>query len=112
MYYSYTVMGKTKLSLTIDDKTLSEELDAIIDSFGQTFSYLQLVETMKYNAQANGWFKKEPYTEYAQIDFTDEDYRRITILLWKKNWGRSLMLEFHQNEYVSRRPNDYLLSKI
>lgn len=105
-------MGKTKLPLIIDDKTLSQELENIIDSLGQTFSYLQLVETLKYNALTQDWFKKEPYTEYAQIELSDDDFRRVTTFLWEKIWGQKLMLEFHQNEYVSRGPNDYFFSKI
>lgn len=112
MYYSYTVMGKTKLPLTIDDKTLFQELKSIMEELGQTFSYLQLVENLKYDAQAKGWFKKEPYTEYAQIEFTDDDLRKVTSFLWEKIWDHSLMLEFHQNEYVTRGQNDYLFSKI
>ena len=70
MYYGYTVMGQTKLPLNIDEETFSKSLEKLVNNFGDSFSYRQLYTSFKYEAVQNDWFKKEPYTQYANIELT------------------------------------------
>lgn len=112
MFYSYTVMGTSRLPLNIDNEAINKCLGQLIAEFGKTFSYHELYERFKYAAMSNEWFKKEPYTQYSNIELTDEDTHKITAYLWKLIWDRKLMIEFYHNEYRSNYPNDYILSKV
>ena len=112
MYYGYTIMGQTKLPLNIDEETFSKSLEKLVNNFGDSFSYRQLYTSFKYEAVQNDWFKKEPYTQYANIELTDKDAHKISKYLWKMIWEKKLILEFNYNEYRSNYPSDYMFSKV
>lgn len=110
--YRFTVVGVSKLPLNIDDDKFRDCLDKLIADFGNTFSYHELYEKFKYSAMENEWFNKKPYTQYANIELTDEDIHKIAVYLWKLIWDKKLMIEFYHNEFRTNYPNDYILSKV
>lgn len=112
MFYSYTVMGTSRLPLKIDGDEMKKCLDELIEQFGNSFSFHQLYDSFKYNAINNDWFKKEPYTQYFNIELTKEDARKISAHLWNLIWDKKLMIDFNHDKYQSNDFNDYMFSKV
>lgn len=112
MFYSYTVMGTSRLSLNIDDEKMNGCLDDLINRLGDTFSYRQLYDSFKYEAISRKWFKKEPYTQYFNIELTRDDARKITMYLWNLIWGKKLMIDFYHDDSRSTDPNNFMFCKI
>ena len=109
MSFEYTVYGDVLFDVTYNDK----ELDDFILSYVKThaeegyFTYLKLCRSLLETAIKDGRLEgANDNTYYQSPQLKPNQYRRISMLLWKHILDGVIFIDFYNNEYVAHSPND------
>lgn len=96
-----TKYGLSRLPLLYGDEELAGIVDGFVSQAKGSFRYSQLCNYIENKALQEKKFRMDPYTRYADIIMTEQDNRRINIILWQMIWNQRIVMEFRNLDFNS-----------
>lgn len=105
-----TKYGRSALRLNYKDEELKKVMEAFVDKVNTKFSFSELCDYVLERAAIEDRFQREPYTRYTDIELTEQDEHRLSVILWRKIWNQELMIEFRSSNM--RQSNDVMFGVV
>lgn len=91
------IISNTELPLRYNDDELKKVVMDCIKDCAIHFDSRTLLGLVRYRAEIDNQFLKEPNTDYSTISLTKDDCTRISKVLWDLIFERKIIVElFHE----------------
>lgn len=108
-----TKFGPHRLALTCDKKKAEQIVDDMIAQFEDTFTFMELCNSVRLKANEEGLLDKEPNTRYeGEIELSFNEIEKINLIVWKMIWERQLMILLYKNPYGPLNDGDFRFKKV
>lgn len=107
-----TKYGRTLLPLTYNDEELEKLMTSFIKKTRGHFRYSQLCNYIESKAMQEGKFKTEPYTRYTEMAMAECDHHRLSLLLWRMIWNKTIVIEFRPYDVRNGNNGDVLFGVV